>query len=410
MNRRGTSWGVALFLSCLASAHAAVCGGVAATDPAPARWQKWFVASDDLDLGLELLGIDGSRVRVLPDLMGKPAAEGGRMTLAAPWPDRVDWPVYHRADLALQPTPVLYGEADAQGRMQLCRIELRTLTEAYRDRDPSDGKPPPIGAADLQTAQVEQLQRDDQGRATGLQVVSWDTEKNTWEQRGATCAVYGPDGALTELSQRAAGRCDQAAAADDSREVYLHDPQGRLVRSIIGESRMEQNPATGQFGFAGHPLVTVYAPGGQVLATYREDAGGRPYRWPASPLLGEGRDQLEAWVIASADGLQIRWTEDGLPASETPWQVIVVPGSTPKLSDYLFGYPKPLAKGTTRADGRITMDAASRRKVWEALNTPGQIVVFTYRSFRTMALMPAVKDTVFKACLDPAQAGRDVCP
>lgn len=388
-----------------------------------ARVQRVFVEQDTIDSGLYLLGLDGSRVEVGQSLLPDPKPLAGRMQVPALWATRVDWSVYQLASLALQPTPVLVFEVDDQGRRHLCRIEERELTQAYQERVLANmtseqerdiqrsrrgaalpaSLPAPL-ATDLRTKRIEQLIYDAEQRPTGFEALTRDEESGRWQGDEAVCVTYDPAGSLVSFARPQSGTCS-AVKPEDVSARYMHGVDGRLLRSVEGDVRMEQQG--GQYALVSHPSVLVYDDAGAVRARYQEDAQHQIYRLPEATLLRDRR-LGDVKVVGSPAGLDGLYWPDPRFGKTTPWVVVAMPADTANESDFLLSDPLPLARGKVGKTGKIYLAPAERQRVWDAMHHDGQLIVL--HAYDSVVLAPRVPASQWKACLDQSNQSREGCP
>ena len=360
------------------------CASPASPDaPPPARWQKVFARDSDFEIGLRLLGHDGSRIeatrRHAPHFS---VSAKGLVALEPVWTMLVDWSVYHDASRATQPTPVLYFDMSADGLRQLCRIERRQLAAAALEHQGS--------AKDLLVTEITQWRYDVQRRLTAVENWTRSDSSAAWQPGPATCYAYHPRGGLLREST-ASGRC---GSREKVVERHVYSASQRVLRTIAIESEMAE--VDGVLGTVNRQVVIVYDDKGQELARYIEVKGGRITRLPATKPEGV----RDFWLVSGED--MGRATDDLQRirlSPGAPWKVIAIPQSS---SGDFKAMPseqmRVLAEGQADMEGRASTDS-TRPAIRQLLGDDGSLVMFWYM-LGAVLLVPDITATAWRTCLD----------
>ncbi len=187
----------------------------------------------------------------------------------------------------------------------------------------------------------------------------------------------------------------------------MHSRSGPLLRSIVWDIRMEASPSNGVFDFVSHPVVTIHGADGQALSRFEEDATRRAYRLPLGRLTDKEHRLATTWVINGPEGLALKVIDDGRAMADTDWRITKAPVDGEDLQLYVNDDEHRLAKGRTDSQGGVRLSAKERRLVWQAMQRPGEVVVFIYGSGSAVLLAPGLPADLWRACQNPAH---DRCP
>lgn len=386
------------------------------------RQQRWYLESGVVEPGAYLLGLDGQRIEVGRSLMPSSRLVDGRMQVQPPWPQAVDWSVYHQPASALRPGLALVFHSDDKGQQHLCRLELRILSDRYFDRvkvglserqqlmldsmNPNDPLPDwlkPPQASELEVFEIEQLVYDDQGRVRGSERLNKKEDGSRWEAKEAQCITYDKHGIVSTVGRHASGRCVDARP-DDALSRHVHGGDGRLLRTIEKDIRMEVQG--GEYQLVAHPMVLVYDGAGEIKARYREDAASQVYRLPETSLLDK-HGRLDVSVVESMAGLAKLVISDPESAPSMEWRITAVPKDAEDLYG-LYDDELSLAKGRIGKQGKVILTAEQRAKIWQAMNSDDQLVILHWTE--RLVLAPGVSTKQWQACLSQDQATAEACP
>jgi hypothetical protein len=396
-----------------ARAHAALCQAPASRDLAPAaHWQRVHPDPKKVDVGARLLGLDGSRIEVMPQIEPYAQAREQRMVLGPVWASRVDWSVYHRPTEAEGVGPVLYFDKDARGALQLCRYETREFVPTSDvDQGADEASPDETDVEDkphrTRSSRIEQLHYDSQERLSAIETREWDDEKKRWAAVETVCLTYAPEGwASGRFKTR--GDCLTGKREPVGDEIYVHTKDGQLLRSIVTEAHLNLSDPDDPRSL--NKRVTIYSADGSAEATYDLGEGDKAHR---RPIMKDAlhREVRAIWSIRSVADLS---KPGGLPmrsqADKARWELHAVPRDTPSFTDHLRGKrPAALAQGTSGPRGEIVNTPAQAQLIWRALQDTRQLVVFT-NGYETYLWLPLVKPEVWRACIDARRNTRADCP
>lgn len=341
-----------------------IAGTAIATSPEAVPPGTRVINAPDLT-GAQLLGLDGSRVTAAYRI--EPLVKEGKLLVPAPWPNRVDMPLYDQATEGLSEWSRYVFEQAGRG-WRVVRVESI--------RAPDDENPAPS----VQT--VERFRYDSTDR-----LVAWGqwqvSETGSLEPSDQRCFRYRDDGKLVAYLQGAGlTDCDRADAQRQADEVWqaVYDDKGALLRLL---QTLPARPSID--GTPGKPRerVTLYRPEGESTAYIETDNEGQPVqraiRKPTSDYEFEpGRIKLGGvnFRILVDDG---ELPGESFPVPHAAWSIVRLGPVTSWQSDasiQIYEPQKVLAKGKTDKKGFVNLTPALQATVWQEVQAfPGRVFI-----------------------------------
>jgi hypothetical protein len=238
----------------------------------------------------------------------------------------------------------------------------------------------------------------------GYETLHLDDERERWEAWSSQCVAYDQKDAVLSLSRPASNRCTDVQPKDVVAR-YVHGSDGRLLRSIESEIRMERRE--GEYQNVAHPTVLIHDRTGVLKARYQEDERMRLYRLPDAPELSE-HGRMNVAVIDTSSALDKLVIHDPDVAPSMKWRIATVPRGAKHLFDHLYGLTPPLAQGRIGKSGKVVLTASERQSLWQAMHQDDQIVVL--HGSDPVVLAPGVSSAQWQACINPEETSAEACP
>jgi hypothetical protein len=192
---------------------------------APAR-QVLHVARDNLRPGRVLIGLDGSRVVVRRTRESESGVQ--------PWYARVDWKKHQITPSHSPAAAVLHLDTDDKGARYLCRIEIRSYTDAYVERNAGVKKPVEVRPGDVEVIERTQLTYDAHHRLAAAIEAQHDAEHKGLKRTNTACFHYDARDRFLGASFSDAGSC-AGSGPEQIQDRFVYEANGTLLRKISAE-------------------------------------------------------------------------------------------------------------------------------------------------------------------------------
>jgi hypothetical protein len=357
-------------------------------------WSRIYVKNDDLKAGRQLLGLDGSRIRVRDTWPPVPGENGASNR---PWHTRVDWTSYAQPADDAPSSTVLYFDTDESGTRFPCRVEAREWTEQFLTRSGQSQSLPKPTAADIRVSALTKLAYDSHGRIAGVIEYRLDDQRAALARTTTECFHYNKTDGFLGASIEEADACTSASPAR-IQERFVYTADGKLLRRIDSEKTMA--------GLDGKPFVTreahvlVFDEQGQPRAEYVENEEKRHYRRNLAD-----KDDLTKYraikLIASAKVIDVAAIQAASPPGF--WQFFSLPTKVANADDGVNDARYLVASGQNQP-----VSASDKEKLWDLLNRPGHDLILDAQG--RFILVPEILPPVWKACVSLDANTPAACP
>jgi hypothetical protein len=342
---------------------------------------------DDLS-GVELLGLDGSRVRA--SSLHEPVPELTRTGVMPPvvWANLIDVALYHNDRGTLN-----YQFASHSGHLRLCRLEA-------------------VGGG---RGSLERLEYDEAGYLIGWQrLINHDGKWQAIEHR---CFGYTVGGLISSFAKASVPVDCRHLDSGQIQQIYVRESTGRLTRVIdrdLVPRDLEQiiKATTRVILFDGHGVAS------HIIETDRD---GDPIQFPVANdgwQAGLTRATRQRWIKITGPHLEVDLygsviSQDLPDADRRKWDIVLVkrigPGDDPDSTCLMREIERPIASGKTDARGRIPLTDEQQSEIWAiARSHPDQICLrMGADSYSIRAPYPK-PDWI--RCLDPKDSHPLACP